>query len=776
MKGTRHPHPHIDPRQPRDGTRPGTNPPVFAWKPPEGATRFRLTVARDRGFRNIRIDERELREPSYLPTRRLAAGEYFWRWQAGRERSEVFSFEITPEAAVVEVPPAGEWLRRMPAGHPRIYVRPGEVGKLRASRTSARRSPWRELRGIAESLLSESHQLAEPPFLPDWSRDYQRAFDLWYRAMHDSRQFVAGANTLALAYLASGQRRYARAACERMASVSRWDPEGSSHIAHNDEAHMSVIWHGPAACDWVWDEFTEEERALVVEQFRRRGEITYEHVHGRGSYGVTRFDSHSGREIVFLAMIALVFHEHIPDAEKWLDWLRPVLCGIWPIWAGDDGAWAEGPSYSLAYVTIMTMFASALKRGAGVDLYRRPFWRNHARWRQYILPPYAEWIGFGDHSERWPSTWRANADLVELIEGETGGREFEGYVSALRKEAEHSPAPPPERAARSFPPLRYLAPSSRGGRKKPATETCRIFPAAGWAAIRTDLSGPARDLALIFRSSPYGAFSHSHASNNDFFIHVAGRVMAMPSGYYDGYGSDHHAHWVWHTKSHNCLTLSDAPQLLRSHDSAGAVENAYEDRQLIYFRGNADASYRDRAQRCRRHLLFLKQRSCFVMVDEFLARPDVVSAVQWNIHSWNRFAVSEKRRSFRLKRGDSALSGHFMYWRNAFFTLTEGWQPPPFRTKPDSQWLPQHHLRFTTSDLSATRNLGVVLCPGHAGLAPPAVATERVGETEVAHIEDDLVLVNQGAGVEYAGVGSDALAVVLIGRRRYEIRDEGIVR
>jgi hypothetical protein len=56
------------------------------------------------------------------------------------------------------------------------------------------------------------------------------------------------------------------------------------------------------------------------------------------------------------------------------------------------------------------------------------------------------------------------------------------------------------------------------------------------------------------------------------------------------------------------------------------------------------------------------------------------------------------------------------------------------------------------------------------------VATERVGDTEVAHIEEDLVLVNQGGGIEYAGVGSDALSVVLIGRRRYEIGDEGIVQ
>ena len=71
---------------------------------------------------------------------------------------------------------------------------------------------------------------------------------------------------------------------------------------------MSVIWHGPTACDRVWDPFTDDERApVVVEQFRQRGEITYEHMHDRGAYGVTRFDSHAGREVVLLAQTAFAF-------------------------------------------------------------------------------------------------------------------------------------------------------------------------------------------------------------------------------------------------------------------------------------------------------------------------------------------------------------------------------------------------------------------------------------------------------------------------------------
>ena len=777
MKEHRHPHPHKDPRQPRADARPGTNPPVFAWLPVDSASGYRLQVARDSSFENICLDKGDLQDPLFLPETAFEPGRYYWRWSSGPAApSEGFAFDIGAGAAVVEVPPASEWLKRFPAEHPRIYVRPEEVPALRAAAHRERASAWEGLRRHAEALLGEPQEIDEPPFLPDRSENYQAYHETWAPVMWNSRRFVKGAETLALAYLVGGEDRYARAACRRMASISRWDPEGSSHLAHNDEAHMSVIWNGSNACDWVWDRFTDKERDAVVDQFRQRGQITFDHMHNRGSYGVTRFDSHAGREIVFLAHIALVFHDHIPEAQSWLEWLRPVLCGIWPIWAGDDGAWAEGPSYGLAYVTIMTMFATTLKRGMGVDLYRRPFWKNHARWRQYCLPPYAEWMGFGDHTERWAGTWRSNADLVDLIGRETGTDEFARYVEAFRAEAEEMQTPAERRSSGVLSQL-YLAEPEK---KRPPSDAdgsiLRVFPAAGWAAVRTNLNDAARDVALIFRSSPLGAISHSHANNNDFILHAGGKVMAMPSGYYIGYGSDHHTHWVWHTKSHNCVTLSDASQIMRSHDSLGSIENPYEDERLVYFAGNADASYSDRASRCRRHVFFLKAQSCFVMIDEFVAVSGIDSALQWNIHSWNRFGVDEQERTFLLEREGSSLEAHFMYHNNAFFSLSEGWDPPPMRTgKDESQWHQQYHLRFTPSGLVSRRNLGVVLCPGHGSLDRAKVQTERSGKTEVARIGEDLVLVGGQDGVAYGTLRSDGLALLVVHDRRYELRDEGLV-
>ena len=46
------------------------------------------------------------------------------------------------------------------------------------------------------------------------------------------------------------------------------------------------------------------------------------------------------------------------------------------------------------------------------------------------------------------------------------------------------------------------------------------------------------------------------------------------------------------------------------------------------------------------------------MIDEFVAVPGIDSALQWNIHSWNRFSVDEERRTFPAGREGSTLEGH----------------------------------------------------------------------------------------------------------------------
>ena len=815
MKLQRHPHPHLDPRRPRENTSPSVNPPLFVWKPVDPSAPTDLQVARDPGFTDLVIDLKQLPESLHLSETTMAPGRYWWRWSSNGKVSEVFSFQITDEAVQFEVPPASEWLARLGTQHPRLHCRPEWMETIRDRACREQPEATLELLAMADEFLTEKHHYPEPPYLPDRNKDFEANRRIWFPTMWGTRRFVKGAETMALAYQLSGDRAYGRAACERMASVSKWDPDGSTYLGHNDEAHMSVIWHGPHAVDWCWDCFTDEERASVIAQYRRRGQITYEHMHDLAPYGIERFDSHAGREIVFLALTAFCFHEHISEAAKWLEWLRPVLNGIWPVWAGDDGGWAQGPSYGLAYVGIQTMYASAIKRGVGVDVYRRPFWQNHARWRRWFVPPYTDFQGFGDQGLRWRCSVMNNADLLELIGLETGTDEFEGYAQALRAQTQFAEEP----WQRSMlwgngfvvNSQLLLARLTQGLQSTPPTKATanltapqfapdfdheksiyRQFPYVGWSAIRTRLDAEATgegDVAFLFRSSPLGSISHSHANNNDFILHVGGTTMAMPSGYYNGYGGDHHANWVWHTKSHNCVTLSDAGQIMRSSESTGQIAHAYEDERVIYFVGIADASYADRAERCRRHGLFLKSTSAVVLIDEFIGLPEILSTLQWNLHTPLPVSIDQEGRRFHWRRGVSQVTGAFLYHDNAMFTRTRGWDPPPSIAEHDQPYPMQYNLRFTCNMVQheflamrsrqsdapgIRRNLAVVMAPACPGVKQAKLVTARHGESEQAYIGGDRLVVDSHRGLEVDGEVIDALAVAEVSGVRYQIDDKGI--
>lgn len=820
MKEQRHPHIHVDPRRPRDSTPATVNPPLFAWKPLPDQRRFRLRVATDECFNNVVLDIDELTEPLFLPEQVLPVGRYWWQWSSGDAHSQVFSFSIESSSVDLPVPSAEQWLARLPDTHPRLHCRAEWLETVRERAADNEPEATLELLAHADEVLTQSHHMDEPPFMPDRNKDFEANRRIWYPTMWNSRAFVKGAETLALAYLMTQDLSYGRAACERMVSISQWDPDGSTWLGHNDEAHMSVIWHGPHAVDWVWDCFTDDERQLVIEQYRRRGQITYEHMHDLGSYGITRFDSHAGREIVFLALMAFTFHEHIPEARTWLAWLRPVLCGVWPIWARDDGGWAQGPSYGLAYVGIQQMFASAFKRGTGVDVYRRPFWRNHARWRRAILPPYAEFQGFGDTTFRWRSSVMRNAELVELIGLELETDEFDGYIDGLRAQTEFD-REPVDRAMPGINAHLYLARLTKGlADQAPAPEQVstvdltapsfgagfeasrsmlKVFPAVGWAALRTkpqsEVDGE-KDVAFVFRSSPLGSISHSHANNNDFILHVGGRLMAMPSGFYGGvmlgYGGDHHANWVWHTKSHNCVTLSDAGQIMRSEESTGEVAHPYEDERVAYMVGIADASYADRAARCRRHVLFIKSSAALVLIDEFVSRGSTVSTLQWNLHTRDRITIDDKARTFRWRRGDSQVRGSFLYHDNGMFSMTDGWDPTPAKAPTEPPWPDQYNLRFTCNLKQheylgvrhrlqerppLRRNLATVLAPSCPGLRAAKVKTARHGDCEEAKINGDRIVVDaSGIGLQVDGAAQDGMAQAVVDGVRYCVSDDGLTK
>jgi hypothetical protein len=195
-----------------------------------------------------------------------------------------------------------------------------------------------------------------------------------------------------------------------------------------------------------------------------------------------------------------------------------------------------------------------------------------------------------------------------------------------------------------------------------------------------------------------------------------------------------------------------------------------ENEDLVYFVGIADESYDHLAERCRRHVLFLKNLRSFVLIDEYVGRRGISVSYQWNIHSWHDITCVEKDRSFVIANVESdsrlpKLHGTVLYGRNCFWAETEGWDPPPKPGVSEDEYRNQFHLRFSTADLVERLTLPVVIRPEWEGNPPPEIEVRRDDEAETVVFPDAAVSAYHSAPF---------VARIQIGGHRYTITQDGM--
>ncbi|UCH34293.1 MAG: DUF4962 domain-containing protein, partial [Armatimonadota bacterium] len=238
---------------PPDGSTPAANPPAMAWLyEPEAAAYF-LELSQDPDFppdATLRI----ARTPYclYTHTEPLAVGRWHWRyglWTEQGERSDWSaprSFLISPEAVVFPRPTVDSVRDMLPDHHPRLFLRPEQVAQLRLAAQGELAARWQALRSRADRYL-EPELIPEPP---PWTDGLWNAAE-WRRNYGAVVKACNGIETMAFAYLISGEEKYARRVREWLLHIASWDPAGSTSIKVNDEAGMPILHITSRAYDWV---------------------------------------------------------------------------------------------------------------------------------------------------------------------------------------------------------------------------------------------------------------------------------------------------------------------------------------------------------------------------------------------------------------------------------------------------------------------------------------------------------------------------------------------
>ncbi len=560
----------------------------LAWLPCPPAADYRVEIFAKNG---PRVYSQNIgKDPVHLPDRVLPSGDYTWDVIAFDERGTdiarrgMQSFSILPGAAKLPWVAPKELLRRVPAEHSRILYARADLDRIRATLSSTRAKSWRACKSSADRALSKG--------VPEFPK-YHLIEDAGTRRLEYGRYFsyfrgyVDGAlMDLSLGFLMSEEDKYARAAKRILLEIASWptddDDVTSVSARWGDEAGLSFSKCAHIAYDWLYPALNDSERKQVFDMCRARAWQTYGRLN-RSNYLTYPGESHAGRLIAYLTDMSLAMAGETPDTETWLTYSLKALLKFYPHWAGVDGSWAEGIGYGLWYNTFYIPAFESLRWLADYDLWQRPFFNRIRYFFFYCMANHGEIRPFGDAAERGGPGTRGGSGYAELmafhahcyndpyvgwwvkqIPGYRGQKD--GFGALLHKD--ELPAKVPTDLPKS-----------------------RVFKSVGWAGLHSDITKPESDTCLIFKSSPYGSVSHSHADQNAFAIMKGGTALAIPSGYYGpSYGKPHHAQWTRSTKANNCVLVNGQGQKIRVADG-GAIVGFKDAAGCSYVAGDATLAF-----------------------------------------------------------------------------------------------------------------------------------------------------------------------------------------
>jgi len=689
---------------PADGASLPVTPPGLAWLPCPGSAGYRLEILGENGGR---VYEKSVgSDPIHLPHRILEPGKYRWEVvsldEAGNERARrgTQSFIIEKNAAQLPWRSPEELLSRVPEDHSRLLYPKADLPDIRQTLETTRKRSWRACLAAAERALDmpapkypDYHLLGDPS-------NIRMAYGPYFG---DFRRYIDTAlMDLSLAFLMTEEPKYAESAKRILLEVTKWpttdDDVTSVSAKWGDEPGLSFSKCAHRAYDWLYAALTPEERRQVFTMCEARAWQTHRRLLRR-NYLTYPGESHNGRLIAYLADMALVMAHESEGARTWLDYSLKALTTFYPHWAGQDGGWAEGTAYGLWYNEFYIPAFEGLRRLAGFDLWKRPFFNNVRYFFFYCTAIRGEMRPFGDSAlNAGPGTNRGSgyADLMWFHAHRYNDPHIGWWVNQIT-DWEGS------RGDRAL--LFKDEPPSAVPKDLPGS---RAFKSIGWAGLHSDITRPDEDTCLIFKSSPYGSVSHSHADQNSFAIMKGGKALAIPSGHYGpSYGMPHHAEWTRSTRANNSVLVNGEGQVIRKAEASGRLI-AFEDKKgYTYLAGDAAAAYMGKVNRFDRHILFLRP-GLFLLLDDL--RAPQPARYQWMLHALEEMKLDgtrivSRRGRARLEVILKSPAGFRLSQTDQFDPLYNQGVPEEYRRDAANHW----HVTAETETASVAARIAAVM-------------------------------------------------------------------
>jgi hypothetical protein len=708
--------------RPRNGETLNISPPGFCWwrAADRNACQYRLVVkCQD----TLHYASPPTPDPLHIPDVVFPPGHYTWHVEAltdGDEiqaTSEPLSFSIHADAIENPWTDPASLLQNVPTEHPRLFFPASELDRVRSTLSTTRAEAFDALKRAAEIGLTID-TIPEPDYDQIKDRPEQR---LAYHACFQATRKVhdVGMRSLALMYLLTGERQYGDHAKTLILDATNWDVEGISSILSpiGDEVGLGLLRAGAEVYDWVYDLFTEEERARVATMVGARADQMIRQLE-KSDYTYKPEGSHNGRLPGFLLEHAIALAED-PRAITWAEYALKIIGTNFPHWAGSDGGWAQGVPYGMSYNTRDANAFHAWQVATEHSVWLKPFYQGLPWFFYYCVSPIGEIMPFGD-TEHAPVRPSGTRTLMHFHGLRLQDPRLRKWADQVNKEGD------PTAEVDPFPGI-LLPDALDTNQPTEPLPNDKVFRGIGWAALHSDIAQPKDDFMIMFRSSPYGGVSHGHASQNDFAVMKGGRALICAGGErFPQHGTPFHNEYAQQSVSHNCILVNGQGAINRDGNRGGEITDFFTQDQFGYVCGEAENAYGDLLSKNRRHLLLIRP-SLLVLVDD-LAAP---STFQWLLHAFEKFDINTSNASLCSNRNGASLTGSVYASTALSLCQTDDWIVAPDKgfptlTKPlpPKRW----HVTAETNEQTDRCRIAAIFSVRGPGEDAPEINTQQDGD------------------------------------------------
>lgn len=610
-----------------------TNPPIFRWPNEKGKLiHYEIRLSQDSLFQDstATISAKSVMA-IYNPHRKLNAGKWYWQFRkAGEDFSRSLKFVVNEHAVNIVSPPPSDFLRSIPAGHPRVLLLNEEANLLK----SLGNNP------DAQTIISEAKkqlQIETPKEEDAYSKrklsnkSQQRKLDL-DASQHLSSQVYKAINSLAQAFVLTGNQAFSAKAISLAMEVSSWDATGVTRLSDFGDARCMLAM--ALVFDTFHDQLNDSQKKKLITAISERASYFY-------SEWINDIESkvlsgHVWQHILhYFFQTALTLHSEVPEATNWLTYAYELFLARAPVLGGFDGGWVEGASYFRMNMETMLDIPLFIQKFTGFDFINaHPWYAENIKWLVYHLPPGSSADGFSDNSEEVRMPGAEYIAYAEEVAKLTGNPLAAWYASECRKYEN------PDLSQTET--LRWIRLARTRARSIPETTQISTLPMGavfndmGLAALHTNPMNTENDLMVAFKSSPLGAYGHLLCDQNTFNILYGGKPLFYRTGYKVTMDDPHRTDWYRTTKSQNGILVNGEGQSYSSN-SFGWISRFVQGDEIAYIKGDATNAYKNEdptmdsgIKKIFRHIILLKP-DVVIIYDELESGQDVQWS--WLIHS-----------------------------------------------------------------------------------------------------------------------------------------------